>query len=44
MVAAFEPEYLPMAISEACKRQANVISPQSPPIIEIVKKAIHELI
>jgi UDP-N-acetylglucosamine transferase subunit ALG13 len=44
IVVAFEPENLPMAISEARKRQATTVSTQPPPMFDIVRKAIHELI
>lgn len=44
IIAAFEPEDLPRAIAEAQKRAVTVITQQKPPMLDIVKKAIQELI
>ncbi len=44
IIAAFETEDLPLAIAEARKRAVTVISQQKPPMLDIVKKAIHKLI
>ena len=44
IIPAFEPEDLPKAIAEAQKRQAKIISTQPPLMLNIVRKAIQELI
>ena len=44
ILAAFEPEDLPKAIAEARRQQTAIVSTQLSPMLDIVRKAIQELI